>query len=158
MDSSISISMEIDPEPQERQRTVTRGKGGRKLPFPKTYDPSEKYRKKLSYLAIKAYSPRKPIEGNLIATIRIYVPMLKSFSKKKRDLAERGLIRPGKRPDLSNYIKAIEDSLDKIVWKDDGQIVEYGAGTGKYYSEKPRIEVDVRRWKAEERQEQNPVQ
>jgi Holliday junction resolvase RusA-like endonuclease len=150
MKDKVRLTLKIIPEPQKRHQTVTRGKGGKPLPFPQTYDPSAKYRQSLRILATKEYSPRKPLEGPLIADIRVYRPIPKAFSKKKAQEAENGLHVPWQRPDLSNYIKAIEDSLDTIVWKDDGQVVRYGPTSGKYYSFEPRIEVDVYTWEPPE--------
>ena len=49
--------------------------------------------------------------------------------------------------DLSNYVKAIEDGLNKIVWKDDSLIVH--EETDKFYSENPRIEIEVEQWEPE---------
>jgi Holliday junction resolvase RusA-like endonuclease len=43
-----------------------------------------------------------------------------------------------KRPDLSNYVKAVEDALNGIAWKDDALIVEYGR-CGKYWGNKNEI-------------------
>jgi Holliday junction resolvase RusA-like endonuclease len=45
------------------------------------------------------------------------------------------------RPDLSNYIKAIEDPMTGIVYQDDGRICEIIAG--KYYSDNPRTEIEL---------------
>jgi len=47
---------------------------------------------------------------------------------------------PAVRPDLDNYIKAIKDALNGIVWKDDGLIVQLNAG--KLYAE-PNTEVGI---------------
>ncbi len=52
-----------------------------------------------------------------------YLPMPKSLSKKKADEAQKGLIRPIKKPDLSNLAKHLEDCMTKIgFWNDDAQI------------------------------------
>lgn len=37
------------------------------------------------------------------------------------------------KPDLSNIIKNIEDSLNKVVWQDDAKVALYGP-SGKYYT------------------------
>lgn len=58
-----------------------------------------------------------------------------------------GKERPIVKPDLSNYVKAIEDGLNKIVWKDDSLIVH--EETDKFYSENPRIEIEVEQWEPE---------
>ena len=56
--------------------------------------------------------------------------------------ALRGEILPTTRPDLSNYVKLPEDVFNLVVWRDDSQVVSYD-GCGKFYSERPRIEVEV---------------
>jgi Holliday junction resolvase RusA-like endonuclease len=53
-----------------------------------------------------------------------------------------GFLRPTSRPDTDNYIKSVQDALNGIVWKDDSQVVALIAD--KWYSDKPRIEIDVR--------------
>lgn len=50
-------------------------------------------------------------------------------------------IRPIKRPDLDNVLKAVSDALNKIAYKDDSQIV--GAVLRKYYGDDARTEVRV---------------
>ena len=55
-----------------------------------------------------------------------------------------GLIRPISRPDSTNYVKGVEDSISGVLWKDDSQIVNLICG--KFYSDKPRIEVEI--WSA----------
>ncbi|MNU11384.1 Endodeoxyribonuclease RusA [compost metagenome] len=51
-------------------------------------------------------------------------------------------MRPKSKPDLSNYIKGIEDAIEGILLKNDSQVVDYGK-SGKWYSDRPRIEVIV---------------
>jgi len=67
--------------------------------------------------------------------------MPKSDSKKKRAAKLAGEIRPTKKPDIDNCIKAIADSLNTIAYKDDTQIVKVVAE--KRYSEKPRVEITI---------------
>ena len=57
-------------------------------------------------------------------------------------MAIAGMVRPISKPDLSNYIKGIEDALDGLVLRNDSQIVQYGQ-MGKWYGEMPRVEVLV---------------
>lgn len=65
----------------------------------------------------------------------------KSFSKKKTEMAERGEIVPVTKPDADNYLKAIKDALNGVIWRDDSQIVD--VQVSKRYSVRPRIEIEV---------------
>lgn len=47
--------------------------------------------------------------------------------------------------DLSNYVKAIEDAANGILWLDDYQIVEYRTVQIVDYSEKEGIWIDIER-------------
>jgi Holliday junction resolvase RusA-like endonuclease len=60
----------------------------------------------------------EPLRGPLRLTLIAWLPMPVSIPKK-----HRGTALPSKRPDLTNYIKQVEDALNKYAWVDDGQIV-----------------------------------
>lgn len=66
---------------------------------------------------------RHPLDGALIVVITVTRPLLKSWSKKKKEDALAGKFRPTTRPDVDNYAKSILDALNGITWKDDSQIV-----------------------------------
>src|SRR5690606_35673087 len=93
-------------------------------------------------LAAAQHAPKELLDGPLQLDVKIYKPTLKSFSKKKKALAEQGLLRPTTKPDVDNYIKAIKDALKNVIWKDDSQVVDLKAS--KYYSEKPRVEIKIK--------------
>ena len=85
-----------------------------------------------------------PIGGREVSlTVITYRSIPKSWSKKKKALAAVGKIRPTSRPDLKNYIWGIEDALNGIVWKDDGQVVSFGRSEKRYTDGIPRIEVEI---------------
>ena len=69
----------------------------------------------------------------------IYKSIPKSFSKKKRELANEGEIYPVVKPDIDNYVKSVLDGLNGILFVDDKQIVDFRAV--KKYSDNPRVEV-----------------
>ena len=62
------------------------------------------------------------------------------MSKKKREAALAGQLRPTTKPDVSNVLKGVEDALKGLWYADDSQIVGYGE-LGKWYAERPRIEI-----------------
>lgn len=80
-------------------------------------------------------------DAMLTMLIKAYFTIPKSVSKKKRELMLSGKIRPIKKPDWDNVGKIIADSLNKIPYKDDAQIVS--ASLEKYYSDRPRVEVFI---------------
>lgn len=69
----------------------------------------------------------------------IYKSIPKSFSKKKRELANEGKIYPVVKPDIDNYVKSVLDGLNGVLFIDDKQIVDFRAI--KKYSDNPRVEV-----------------
>ncbi|WP_144469044.1 RusA family crossover junction endodeoxyribonuclease, partial [Bacillus pumilus] len=92
-------------------------------------------------LAASDHRPDQLLTGPLELKVKVYKSLLKSFSKKKAAEAERGELRPAKKPDVDNYIKGIKDGLNKVIWQDDSQIVDLHVS--KFYSSTPRIEVEV---------------
>ena len=48
---------------------------------------------------------------------------------------------PSVRPDLSNYVKVIEDALNGVVWEDDGQIIDLFLS--KRYDDWERVRLQV---------------
>lgn len=111
----------------------------------RAYDPakSKDYKDYVRLAAVSEMKGRAPFDGALALSVRVYRSIPKSFSKKKQALAEAGIIKPITKPDMDNYIKGIKDALKSVCWKDDSQIVTYREPFGKFYSETPRIEIEV---------------
>ena len=74
--------------------------------------------------------------------IAAFYSIPKSASKKKRMQMEDGSVRPVKKPDMDNVVKAIADSLNGVAYHDDTQIVD--CAVRKFYSNKPRVVVTIK--------------
>jgi Holliday junction resolvase RusA-like endonuclease len=89
-------------------------------------------------------APKSPVELGCI----FFLPIPSSWSDKKKQKANEWLVPMTTRPDLSNLLKAIEDACEGILWHNDSQIVQYGTvdgtPTSKRYSDRPRVEVEVK--------------
>lgn len=88
---------------------------------------------RLKVLAAQAY--KGPLlEGALFVGIRVGL---------ERPISVKNRKHPTVKPDIDNFLKAIIDALNRVVWKDDAQIVtcliskEYAVGSGW-------IELDVK--------------
>ncbi len=73
--------------------------------------------------------------------VKAYYKIPKSASKKKRMAMLSEEIRPTKKPDGDNILKAVADALNGVCYKDDKSIVKMSIE--KFYSDVPRIEVIV---------------
>ena len=73
--------------------------------------------------------------------VKAYYKIPKSASKKKRIAMLSEEIRPTKKPDGDNILKAVADALNGVCYKDDKSIVKMSIE--KFYSDVPRIEVIV---------------
>jgi len=89
-----------------------------------------------------AMDGRRPYDGAVDLTLRIYMPIPVSWPKDKREDAAAGVVLPATRPDLDNVIKAVTDGMTGVAWLDDAQIVRILAR--KLYDLDPRVEIHVR--------------
>jgi len=124
-----------EPKPKSRARVVKRDS----KVFSYTPTATKQY-ENLILLSSLNIKPESPLKGAIKLVWKVYRPIPKSFSKKKRQDAESGKIRPIVKPDLDNYLKC-KDALSKVFWFDDSQIVETHAF--KFYSDKPRLEIEI---------------
>lgn len=77
----------------------------------------------------------------LKAEINVFMPVPKSYSKKKTEQALQNEIRPTVKPDCDNIAKNINDALNGIAYPDDKQIVSLTVN--KYYSSSEYVEVKI---------------
>lgn len=135
----MRFEFDIEPVEQARPRATRMRKGIR------LYDPKKVnvFKKQLGMLAKQQMLDRglEPYDGPLEVCMEFYRPVQASLSRKERDRRLSGVHRPTVKPDLSNYIKALEDGLNGIIWIDDNRIVQIVAE--KKYSDRPRIIIEV---------------
>lgn len=84
----------------------------------------------------------KKLEGAIEMRCKFYFPIPKSVSKKQRALMETETIPHTKKPDADNCIKCVTDGMQSVAFDDDKQI--YKLIGEKYYSNNPRVEVELR--------------
>lgn len=108
-----------------------------------TYTPEKtvNYENLVQFSFLEKYKNKQLLEGPLRITIDFDFPIPKQTSKKNRELMLNGEIRPTKKPDTDNCIKAITDALNSMAYKDDSQIVETLAY--KWYAEEPEVCVKI---------------
>ena len=135
---NICFSVIGDPIAKARPRAIS-VKGRTWVYTPKATRNYEEEIKKQSM----QYKPEKPIEGPVSVGLKIFRKIPKSMSKKNKKLVEEGKLMPIQKPDLDNYIKTVTDALNGIFWIDDSQVISYLLGTGKYYSDNPRLEIEI---------------
>lgn len=75
--------------------------------------------------------------------IKAYFQIPKSKTKRLKMLMEGNILRPIVKPDSDNIIKIIADSLNRVAYKDDTQVVDVQCR--KFYSNNPRVEVLIRK-------------
>lgn len=80
------------------------------------------------------------LDGPLALRCNFYVPRPKSHTG-KRGLLPSAPIYPTTRPDVTKLVRAVEDALTGVVWRDDAQVVSQAAA--KHYGEPARVEVEV---------------
>ena len=74
-------------------------------------------------------------------TLTVTRPVLKAFSQVQAAKALNGLIWPATKPDLSNYIKMVEDAMTGVVYIDDNQICSIVAK--KKFGLVPGVRIEI---------------
>ena len=80
------------------------------------------------------------LEGPLSLTVAVVIPRPKSHYG-ARGLRPSAPSAPTTRPDLTKYLRGIEDAMTGIVWRDDAQVITQSAE--KRYGEPARVSVRV---------------
>jgi Holliday junction resolvase RusA-like endonuclease len=80
-------------------------------------------------------------EKVLQVSIKAFYPIPSSFSKKKRDAALNGEIRPTTKPDCDNVIKVVLDALNGVAYYDDKQVVYVSCN--KFYAEQGGLKICI---------------
>ena len=140
----MKITLPIIPTPQARPRFCNRPGTG----FAKAYKGGAQQQAEWSIEGLLfQHRPASPLEGPLALGVKAYLPIPRSWSKKKKAEAQSGILCHTSKPDLDNLIKQIKDCLTRMnFWRDDRQVMQYLPGTGKYYDDGhgPRWEIEIR--------------
>lgn len=125
------------PQGKGRPRATARGK------FVKMYTPSKTvtYESTIALFAKQAMAGKPPLDNPAIAKLWVYMPIPKSWSKKRKLAALSGETMPITKPDADNVVKAVFDAINNIVWIDDVQVV--ALSVFKKYSETPGVDVEI---------------
>lgn len=84
--------------------------------------------------------PESDAKGFSVA-VTIYTTPPKSFSKRRFQLSQTGLIRPKSKPDLDNSVKGIMDALKGIAWKDDAEVTSLSVA--KFYGDSEYFTIEI---------------
>ncbi len=120
--------------------------------FMRKYTPKEmtNYANLVKLCFMKEYPnhlPSELFEYMLEMKIDVFFEVPKSFSKKKKEQALKGEIRPTVKPDWDNISKNICDALNGVAYPDDKAIV---SGTvNKYYAEFDYVNIEIKGFKNE---------
>ena len=116
-----SITFELAGHPQGKGRARAYRRGN----FIGHYTPEKtrSYEGMIRTAAMEAMGSHHPLDCPVQVTLCAFFDIPKSFSKKKRAAAITGEIKPAKKPDIDNIIKAWVDAMNGVVFKDDCQIV-----------------------------------
>lgn len=142
--SSPFVVIELAGAPRGKGRPRARYVQPKGRPgFVHIYTPKEtaSYEDSLKWQATEAMAGRQPLDGPLAVRLFAMMPIPDSWPKKRRALALDGRLHPTVKPDNDNIQKIVYDSLNKVVYLDDKQIVR--ALMVREYAAHPGIIVEV---------------
>jgi Holliday junction resolvase RusA-like endonuclease len=139
----VKFTIILEPKGQKRARGRAFLVGGKAIAGKPHKDNEQLLEEEKLLTLMYAYRPPAPLQGPLLLGVKAYLPIPKSKSKKWQAAALAGEIRPTTKPDLDNCIKNLKDVCKGVFWLDDKQVVEYLPGTGKYYGDPARWEIEI---------------
>ncbi len=142
--NGIAFTIPGVPVGKGRPRFARRGA------FVSTYTPEKtaKYENLVKLFASQAMAGLPLMKRPVALLLTIHMPIPESWSKKRKDLAHRGLIGATVKPDLDNIAKLAADAMNGIVYADDKQIVS--ATITKQYGTVPHVAVRVQEYAEKE--------
>lgn len=121
MTSSLHIRINGEPRGKQRPRFTKQGRA---------YTPKEtrQYEQEIREAALRAAAIQQYTKPSADCPVQVHITshcaIPKSWSKKKREAAQQGKIRPTVKPDADNIGKLICDALNEIAYHDDKQVAE----------------------------------
>ena len=135
----IHFVIEGRGQPQGRPRAVRMGAGVRMYDPPKSKAYKQMVAAKVrSYMKINGI---EMLEDPLIVHLNFYFKPPKSYTKKKLKLIEEGKLYYTKLGDVDNLAKGLLDGCNKLLFKDDAQIVSLTSS--KHYGKEDYVDVKV---------------
>jgi len=137
----ITITLPGEPRGKGRPRArIARSRAGAQFVTIYTDAATRSYESLLRDAAQQAMAGQPLCDGPLKVKVAAFFSVPQSWSRKKREQALRGIVRPTGRPDWDNLVKML-DALNGIVWRDDSQIVQ--GFVSKSYADKPGLLIEV---------------
>jgi Holliday junction resolvase RusA-like endonuclease len=136
----IVVTLKGEPEGRKQPQPRVAHKDGRPFVILHPASETKKYQKALAWAAKAVMGPRPLLTGALVVVVTAVMGVPKSWSKKDRDAALTGVIRPTGKPDWDNFGKQL-DAFKGVVWGDDAAIVD--GRVVKVYGEEPLLRVEV---------------
>lgn len=127
-------------QPRQRHRIVTTAAGSHAMNYTPAKHPVQTFKASVRLAAQQAYQG-PPLSGPVGLVVVFVLPRPGRLRWKTRPMPR--CLHQGK-PDLDNLIKAVKDSLNGLVWRDDGQIAH--ANLSKVYAsgdEQPCVTVEI---------------
>jgi Holliday junction resolvase RusA-like endonuclease len=136
----ITFAVKGEPKGKERPRFVN---NGQRLSV-YTPEKTQAYETQIKFAYYEQCGNVKfTEESQLELFVKAYYKIPKNTSKKKKQTMLSGEIRPTKKPDGDNILKAVADALNGVCYKDDKCLIKMSIE--KFYSDMPRIEVVVQK-------------
>ena len=139
MITNVAFTVPGEPQGKGRAKIVKIGGFSRMATPQKTVA----YEGLIALAARQAMASWPLLEGACAIHITAVCSVPASWSKKKRSEALAGVLRPTKKPDGDNILKAVCDGLNGVVWTDDVQAVDLRIR--KVYGQVPHLSVTVAR-------------
>lgn len=134
-----NVAFTVPGEPQGKGRARVGKIGGHARMF--TPAKTVAYEGLVAMAAQHAMAGGQPFAGACAVEVECVFAMPKSMTKKHRAEALAGRMRPTKKPDGDNVLKAVCDGINGVVWVDDVQAVD--SRVIKRYGETPCVQVRV---------------
>lgn len=129
-----NVAFTVPGEPQGKGRARVGTVHGHARMF--TPQKTMAYEGLIAHAAAQAMAGHPPLAEACRIELDVVCAVAASWSNRKRAQALAGEIRPTKKPDADNVLKAVCDGLNGVVWRDDVQAVDvvlrkrYGATPG----------------------------
>lgn len=137
MTPAVTFTVSGHPQGKGRARAFVRaGHVGHYTP-----EKTRSYESMIRGAAIDAMAGRPPFDVPVAVRVDAIFDVPASWSKKKREAALAWTIKPGKKPDIDNVVKAVVDACNGVVFKDDALIVQ--GSYSKAYGIAPGVIVEV---------------